>query len=172
MNNIKTPEELYEYMSINITYGYIDKNNEYNYYIDDDYHLLSPEEFERCKVGICWDQVEFERKFFEDHNYKFGTYSIVHYTENKCPDHTFLIYEDNNKFYWFENSWTPYVGIHEYNTLLEALTDIRTKFIEHDLNNEYVPRNLCIFKYDKPKYGLSISEFYAHWEQGENIRIG
>ena len=33
-----------------IELGYLDKNNEYHYLIDDDYHLLSPEEINIKKV--------------------------------------------------------------------------------------------------------------------------
>ena len=154
-----------------IELGYLDKNNEYHYLIDDDYHLLSPEEINIKKVGICWDQVEYERYLFDKQNIKNNTYFIVHYDNDKCPTHTFLIYEDNNKYYWFEHAWEMFKGIHEYNSEKEALKFIKEVFIKYELNNNYDNNSLKIYKYDKPEYGLSISDFYKHCEKGEIINI-
>ena len=158
-----------------IEYGYLDKNNTIHNNVDnefsDNYILQSPEQTLKNRVGVCWDQVELERILFEKENIKFDTYFIVHYDSDKCPTHTFLIYEENNKYYWFEHSWKEFKGIHEYNTELEALKDIKEKFIKAELNNNYDPMNLCIYKYDKPKYGITCLEFYKHCEKGENIII-
>ena len=158
-----------------IEYGYKDKDGNIHYDMtssfSDDYRLQSPDEIKESKVGVCWDQVEYERYLFEKQNIKFNTYFIVHYDNDKCPTHTFLIYEDNNKYYWFEHAWEKFKGIHEYNTEEEALKDIKDKFIKYELNNNYINNNLCIYKYDKPEYGLSVEEFYKHCEKGENIII-
>ena len=158
-----------------IEYGYKDVNNKYHNSVDnnfsDDYRLESPDEIKESKLGICWDQVEYERYLFDKQNIKNNTYFIVHYDNDKCPTHTFLIYEDNNKYYWFEHSWEKFRGIHEYNSEEEALKDIKEKFIKYELNNNYINNNLYIYKYDKPEYGLSVIEFYKHCEKGENIII-
>lgn len=158
-----------------IEYGWIDKNNniykEVNNLFSDNYILQSPEQVIKNKVGVCWDQVELERELFEKKNIKFNTFFIVHYDNDKCPTHTFLIYEENNKYYWFEHSWEKFKGIHEYKRELEALKDIKNKFIKYELNNKYNPMNLCIYKYNKPKYGISCLEIYKHCEKGENIII-
>lgn len=158
-----------------IEYGWIDKNNniykEVNNLFSDNYILQSPEQVIKNKVGVCWDQVELERELFEKKNIKFNTFFIVHYDNDKCPTHTFLIYEENNKYYWFEHSWEKFKGIHEYKSELEALKDIKEKFIKYELNSKYNPMNLCIYKYNKPKYGISCLEFYKHCEKGENIII-
>ena len=158
-----------------IEYGWIDKNKniykEVNNLFSDNYILQSPEQVIKNKVGVCWDQVELERYLFEKENIKFNTFFIVHYDNDKCPTHTFLIYEKNNKYYWFEHSWKVFKGIHEYKRELEALKDIKEKFIKNELNNKYNPMNLCIYKYSKPRYGISCLEFYKHCEKGENIII-
>ena len=62
-------------------------------------------------------------------------------------------------------------GIHEYNSLEEALKFIKEVFIKYELNNNYDNNSLKIYKYDKPEYGLSISDFYKHCEKGEIINI-
>ena len=158
-----------------IEYGWLDKNNEIHKEINkdfsDNYILQSPKEAIKNKIGVCWDQVELERYLFEKQNINYNTYFIVHYDNDKCPTHTFLIYEENNKYYWFEHSWNQFKGIHEYKRELEALKDIKEKFVKYELNNIYKPMNLCIYKYDKPKYGITCLEFYKHCEKGENIII-
>jgi hypothetical protein len=159
----------------NIEYGWLDKNNkihkEINNEFSNNYILQSPEQVIKNKIGVCWDQVELERYLFKKENINFNTYFIVHYDNDKCPTHTFLIYEQNNKYYWFEHSWELFKGIHEYNSELEALKDIKEKFIKEELNNNYEPMNLCIYKYHKPKYGITCIEFYKHCEKGDNIII-
>ena len=158
-----------------IEYGWIDKNNnrysEVNNLFSDNYILQSPDQVLKNKIGICWDQTELERCLFEKENISFNTYFIEYFNNQNNPAHTFLIYKENNKYYWFEHSYKMFRGIHEFNTELEALKDIKEKFIKAELNNNYDPMNLCIYKYNKPKYGISCLEFYKHCEKGENIII-
>lgn len=159
----------------NIDYGWVDKNNIKHDKIDetysDDYILQSPDEIIKSKIGVCWDQVELERYYFEAKNCKVKTYFIVHYDGNKCPTHTFLTYEKNNKYYWFEYSWKKFKGIHEYNSLKELLLDVKNKFIKYELSDEYIKSNLVIHEYQKPKYNISVQEFYNHCDNGKYIDI-
>ena len=158
-----------------IKYGYCDCNNQIHRHIDNDfsiiYKLQSPKETLEHKVGVCWDQVELERYLFKKEDIEFKTYFIVHYDNDKCPTHTFLIYKENNKFFWFEHSWEKYRGIKSYNTEIDALKAIKEKFIKDELNNKYNPMNLCIYEYSKPKYGINVLDFYKHCEKGRNIII-
>ena len=164
---------MYSIMEImnDIKYGWVDKNNDIHINdfdsFSDNYKLQSPKEVLKNKVGICWDQVELERELLKNKN--INTYFIVYYDNDKCPTHTFLIYNHNNKYYWFEHSWEKYKGIHEYNDEKDALKDIKDKYIKYELNNNYNSDNLCIYKYDKPKFGISCLEFFKHCESGEKI---
>lgn len=156
-----------------INYGYFDSKNRIHQEVDEEflslYKLQSPQETLKHKVGVCWDQVELERYLFEKENIKFKTYFMVHYDNDKCPTHTFLIYEKNNKYYWFEHSWEKYRGIREYNTEIDALKDIKEKFINSELNNNYNLENMCIYEYSKPEYGINVSEFYKQCEKGRKV---
>lgn len=158
-----------------IRYGYMDIKNKIHDYADDDfselYKLQTPQQTLENKVGVCWDQVELERYLFKKKNIKFKTYFMVYYDNDKCPTHTFLIYEDNNKFYWFEHSWKKYKGVTVYDSELDALKDIKYKFVKEELNNEYDCMNLCIYEYSKPEYGINVLEFYKHCENGNIIII-
>ena len=159
----------------NINYGYLDINNNIHNDVDDSfkelYRLQDPKKVLQNKIGVCWDQVELERELFSRSNIKFKTYFIVYYDNDECPTHTFLIYENNGHYLWFEHSWEKYSGIHMYNSEEEALKDIRSKFISSELENDYNHMNLCIYEYSTPKYGLDVSEFYKHCESGKKIII-
>lgn len=60
-----------------IEYGYRDKKgnnilltdpNRWSKEFDQFYELLAPEELLKTKCGVCWDQVELERKLFQDNH--------------------------------------------------------------------------------------------------------
>lgn len=156
-----------------IEYGWIDKNNNKHSVVDetysDNYILRSPNEVIKNKIGVCWDQVELERYYFKGNDWNVKTYFLVHYDGDKCPTHTFLTFEKNNKYYWFEHSWERFRGIHEYQSLKELLFDIRDKFIKYELDNDFVSENLVLHEYKKPKCHISVQEFYNHCDRGTYI---
>ena len=164
----------------NIEYGFKDKNganlinseswdkNFYNFY-----YLLSPEELLHSKCGVCWDQVELERKLFNDANINCDTYFIYIDDNENLPSHTFLIFQLNNKYYWFEHSWYDMKGIHEYNNIKALLNDVKNKFIDSIKNeiNSNLNYETFIYKYNKPKYHISCDEFYSYIQTQERINI-
>lgn len=158
-----------------VEYGWIDKNGSKHNFVDeayvDNYVLQSPNEVMKNKVGVCFDQVELERYYFKGNDWNIETYFIVYYDNDRCTTHTFLIYKNNNKYYWFEHVWERFKGIHEYNTKKDLLLDVRYKFIKYQLNNRYDNENLVIYEYKKPKYHISVIDFYKHCESGMNILL-
>ena len=158
-----------------IVYGWVDKNG-LNHLKDfetfsSDYRLQSPEELIKSKIGVCWDQVELERYYFEKNNIKVKTYFLVHYDGGKCPTHTFLVFKKNDKYYWFEHSWEIFKGIHEYDSLSSLLSDIRNKFITNELHNEYIDEYLVLHEYEAPQSGLNVQGFFTHCDNGKYIDI-
>lgn len=133
------------------------------------YYLQEPDELLKSKCGVCWDQVELERKLFLDNDIKVKTYFIYIVDEDMLPSHTFLTYEWNSKFYWFEHSWNTYRGIHEYDTELELLLDVKEKFRR---DHDYVRYDsfLFIYEYNKPKRHITCSEFYKYIETEKLIK--
>lgn len=132
------------------------------------YYLQTPDELKKSKCGVCWDQVELERKLFEENHINFKTYFIYIVDKDMLPSHTFLTFEDKKKHYWFEHSWGKYKGIHEYESELGLLLDVKEKFIkEHD----YVIENcfLYIYEYQKPKAHITCDEFYKYIETQKRI---
>ncbi|MDD3241401.1 MAG: GNAT family N-acetyltransferase [Bacilli bacterium] len=151
-----------------INYGFIDDNgtnifnNDLNveYIFNQVYHLMSPEELLKKKYGVCWDQVELERKLFSETNIPFKTYFIYTDDQNYLPSHTFLVYEENDKYYWFEHSWYDEKGIHEYNSLNELLNEIVDKHEKahgDEIKDNY---GTTIYEYNKPNYNINCDEFY------------
>lgn len=162
----------------NIQYGFLDVNN-LNLIEDEEiwekdfstfYHLQSPVELRQSKVGVCWDQVELERELFSKTSYIFTTYFIYIKEGDMLPSHTFLVYEDQGKYYWFEHSWNEYRGIHEYTDLDNLLLDVVNKFYkshpEVSVDSKYY-----LYKYDRPKYGISCDEFYKYIENSELVDL-
>lgn len=54
-----------------IEYGFKDENGESIINAnpqkwDDEFYLQTPDELLKSKCGVCWDQVELERKLFQD----------------------------------------------------------------------------------------------------------
>ena len=133
------------------------------------YYLQTPDELLKSKCGVCWDQVELERKLFQDNNIKFKTYFIYIVDNDMLPSHTFLTYENNNKHYWFEHSWGAYKGVHEYESELELLLDVKKTFINE---HSYVSENcfLYIYEYQKPKKHITCDEFYKYIETQKLIK--
>lgn len=169
---IKTPEYLLDFMS-DFDYKWMDKDGNFHDEITpnmyEDYSLMSPEEVLSNKCGICVDQTEFERDWFSKHNFEHKVMTIQIIREDSAPGHTFLIYKDNNKYYWFENAWYDERGIHEYNTYEELIDDIKNKFIlQNDVKEEEMD-NLKIFESLKYSYHLSYKEM-DEYENREKLK--
>ena len=160
-----------------IEYGFLD-NSSKDIFKDKDveqvfnkiYYLMSPEELLIKKKGVCWDQVELERKLFTNNSIKNKTYFIYADNHDTLPSHTFLVFYKNNKVYWFEHSWYDEKGIHEYNTLNELLLDVKEKFLRSRKDEIESTDKVHLYEYQKPKkYHLSCEEFYQYIFTQEKI---
>lgn len=172
-DDIKSPEELLEYMDENITYGFLGKNG--IRYTDaspsdwqEQYCVQSGEGVLKSKIGTCLDQTEFERLWFEKNNYSFKTIFAWFEVgrENSFPTHAFLIYEKDNKYYWFEHAWDNLKGIHEFNSYEEAIKCFREKHFEttklnyEDLLEDDRDKLVC-YEYTRPNENLDVEEYFS-----------
>ena len=156
-----------------IEYGWVDASG--NKHMDmknfsDAYALQSPEKLLDSRLGVCWDQVELERKLFNDAGVKVRSFFIVHYDNNMCPTHTFILFKHNGKIYWYEHAWAILRGLHEFDSFKQAISYVRKKFIDNELHSKYNPQHLVIYEYGTPSYGLSCPAFYKHCENGKQIQ--
>lgn len=158
---ISSPQELYEYMS-DIEYAWMDQQGKFHTEmvpeIYENYSAMSPEEVKKYRKGICMDQSEFARDWFEKNNYEVKLMVIQIERDDSAPGHQFLIYKDNNKYYWFEHAWFNEKGIHEYNSYEELIEDIKNKFIKQ---NDVTEQELCdveIFEQVKYPYHINYAQ--------------
>lgn len=169
-----TDEDIMTAMT-NIRYGWVDKSRQMHFKVDEtfaeNYILQVPSEVLQSQVGVCWDQVELERFYFQQAKQPVESYFIVYYDGDKCPTHTFLVYQKSDGYYWFEHAWEKFRGIHAYATLQLLLDDVKQKFLQSELGGQYIAANLCLYRYPKPKAHMSVGGFYKHCESGENINL-
>ena len=171
-NNITSPEELLKFMSGNIEYGYLGRNNHIykendpNFDKDwlDEYILENASDVLKTKIGNCWDQVELERDWFKKNNYEFKTiyHQVLLDYDNPYPTHTFLVYKKDNKYYWFENAWENMRGIHEFNSIEELLEFEYKENIKMLKNYNILEEEIKKIKYceyDEPVSHISAMEF-------------
>ena len=175
-DKINSPQELLDFMSNNIQYGFIGKNGKK--YIDQDSEewndwyeeclVQTGEQVLKTKIGTCWDQVELERLWFEKRNYEIKTIFIwfdLNY-ENNYPTHTILLYKKDKKWYWFENAFDTCKGTHEFNTVKEAIECVKEKQLEYAISigvvKETDKQYLKDWEYSKLEKSLSVSEYLKH----------
>ena len=174
-NQVSTPEELLSFMDKYIKYGLVDDNNKvYEWDMDsfqdacqNEWKLKSGIDIVESGYGHCWDQVEIERDWFAKHNYDFKTL-FIYFESDIAPYvcHTYLVYKDKKKdtWNWFEHADENNKGIHEYNTLEEAILaqrDVHIKFNQSanlPMNDEII-NTIHIYEYQPPKLESSNQEF-------------
>ncbi len=150
--NISDPDELLKLLS-NFKYD--------NFTSVEKYIVKTPKELLKDKSGICYDFVELEREYFTKWNYQFKTFFVYNkfpITDN--PTHTFLVFKENNKYYWFEASWQSYKAIHgPFNSYKDA-----AKYVKKQMkwNKMYV------IDYDKPNIKRTSIIKFATYITGNN----
>lgn len=131
LDNIKTPLELLDFMS-SFKYSWMDKKGNFHNKIDDtmyeNYSLMSPSDVVKNKCGICMDQVQLEKYWFKKSNYNFKAITIQVFRDTSSPGHAFIIYEENKKWYWFENAWSCMKGIHSFDKQDECIAFVLESF--------------------------------------------
>lgn len=179
LSTITTPEELNKYMDC-IEYGFmskkdgrIDQNHEKfddEEYFYKHYYLQSPGKLLESRLGVCWDQTELERLWF---NYK-GINNTVVYIEildgKNIPSHTFLIYETEEDYRWFEHSWGQFRGIHSFKTLKDLFTTVITNHQKFN-NDTESPVNVKLLP-NSPSYGISCNQFMKYARKQHGVDLG
>lgn len=165
------PEEVMKIMD-EISYGWLDVyDNQHINAIDkltELYRVSSPEEVLKNKIGICFDQVELERKLFEL-DYETKSYAIF----TNLMAHSFLILHKGETYIYFEHSSPMSKGIHYFPTEEEAVADARRKFREsHRIRDS---KKVEVVPYPPLEPGATFSEIkdivYAVKEKSEGNKL-
>ncbi len=126
------------------------------------YRMQSADEVKNHKNAICWDLCELEREYFSSRKIPFMTvFAVNKYMKNK-PNHTFTIFKNNGKYYWFEASWDFMKGVREYYSLEDLFQDFRRNFTNFVKGRPYVTEDIKFYCYKKPKARLGCNAFYIH----------
>ena len=174
--NIKTPKQLFNFLCKNMKYGFTYRNNiftednpNFDLEFDKYYKIRLGEDFVNSGYGVCWDFCELERQFFNlaKINHVCYFFEAFKSREEGGPTHTFALFEQKNKWFWFEYSWGIYRGIWEYNSREEALRDIYKKYSDFYQNK----LNIDIYKFDEVNKRLNSFEFVEHCHNGEMIKL-
>lgn len=131
---------------------------------DDEYLIKTPQEVVNTHSAICYDKVEFERYFFTKLGYTFKTYfAYQKFPIDDNPTHTFLLFEENNSYYWFENSWEAYRAVHgKFDSYELALQYVADKLIKSGWKSFYF-RKYDLFDYKNmniPEFGKYICRYF------------
>jgi hypothetical protein len=159
-NNIKSPEDLLDFMK-DFKYGYYangrffyDEKIEVDY---GSYRLMQPEEVFSKKIGVCQDQALFELYVLRRIGFRCKMYFIHQYYANT---HTFLTFIKDGKWFYFENSFAKYRGIRgPFNSCDEIIFLVqrqmmKTKFSKDGFFVRVQDHNDILNKYD-----MSIEEY-------------
>lgn len=175
--NIKTPEELFQFMEQNIKYGVKDDDgNIYDGWDNEEsssfqqacatkWKFSNAQTIIEKGYGHCFDQTELERDWFSNNNYEYKTFFSYYNGEFEYPCHTFLVFKDKNEdnWYWFEHASYSNRGIHKFDNLESALEEQRKRSIEfanylQPISEEAV-KSYTLLEYEKPNYGINNDEF-------------
>jgi predicted acetyltransferase len=150
---------------LDIKLGYRDKDGNlcsgFNSDFKERYYLQTPKSLLDSKVGLCFDQVELERELVTKLDVECRTYFMMYPDDNMDYAHTFLIYKDSKKYYWLENAWVKYKGVHVYDSKDELFDDIMKKFVETIPDGDV--KKLKMFMYDKPRAGINYGKLFSHF---------
>lgn len=156
----------------NVKLGYRDKEgNKYLGYrknFKNEFYLQSPKQLLESQIGTCFDQVELEREIATRLEIDYRTYYICYPNDKYDISHTFLIYKDHKKYYWVENAWLEYRGLHSYDSKEALLNDVVKKFISTIENGEL--KRVKLFVYDKPRYGINYAKYINNCVSGKSVR--
>lgn len=121
----------------------------------DDYVTISPKDFIKYKIGVCWDYAEFEALAFEK-MFPEVQYQLYYIEGNNAGNsHTWLSFFLKDKYFIFESSWKSQQGISEFISETDMI-DCYIKLFTKDFNLQ----RCAVYKYDPiRKYGLTPDEF-------------
>jgi len=182
---ISSPEQLLEYLDNHFCYGvigangkkFLDNNEEgFELACNNDWKLRSVSQMIKDGIGHCYDQVEIEREWFVSKGYEVKTFWVVAYQngiENSGFSHTYLIYKDNNKWKLFEHSDFSNRGIHEFNSVKEAVKWQAAKQIKYaeSVIKPIDKYDVIIKEFTKPNEGLTMKEYIEFVELFEDFKM-
>ena len=156
-----------------IKYGWVGYDGEKHERIGkkfaEEYRLQLKSDLLSTKLGVCWDQVEYEAWVLGD-TCEFKRIAFVYYGEKEMPSHTFIVVHEDNDWFWLEHAWGRKAGVYKFGSLEELLKATMKDWIkDFPLPDDYDKDRIAIYDYPEPLINLSSDEFYRHLETGKKI---
>lgn len=141
IENIKTSEDILEFMKSNIKYGWLDINNAEHIGnmkgFRSLYRTSTLEEILNHKIGTCIEQVYLMKYLLDKINIPNKMFCTRIYEGEDFNDleaeehmHCFVLYYLNNKVYQIEHPNWERIGIYEYENEATAIDKINEYYIE------------------------------------------
>ena len=141
INEIKTPNDILEFMKNNIKYGWLDFNNEEHIGNMKNFRKLyrtsSIEETLEHGIGTCIEQVYLMSKLLDRLNIKNKMFCTRVYEgkdfnnlEAEEHMHCFVLYYLNDKVYQIEHPNCEKAGIYEFENEEEAINEINDYYVK------------------------------------------
>lgn len=168
IEDIKSPEDILEYMKCNIRYGWLDIYGEEHIGNMKDFRRLyrtsSLEETLTHKIGTCIEQVYLMRTLLTKLNipnkmYCTRIYEGKDFNNDEAEEHMhcFVLYFINNKVYHIEHPNGERIGIYEYTDEETALKEINDYYI-----NMSKGKSRPLTEYFEVTPNLSFKEFNGY----------
>ena len=140
MHNLTTPQQLLDYMKVNIQYGWIGTDNNKHFGNLKNFRKLyrtsSLKEITETGLGTCIESAIVAKAWLDSKNIEnilfcHRSYETEDNFDKEVKMHIIILFKDKNKWIHFEHSNRPKQGLHEYNSIENALDDITYMFKEH-----------------------------------------
>lgn len=171
-DDVKTPNDLMDFMNINIEYGWIDKQG--NKHINnlkgfrENYRISTIDEMLKTGLGTCIEQAKMIKHFFDKMGIENKLYCHRSYENEENFDkdvrmHCFVLFKYNDNWYHFEHSNRPKRGIHKYESVESAIEEITGGFEERgDIRK--------LTEIDSIPSGLTFKEFNNFVNDFDNVK--
>lgn len=135
----------------------------------EEYRTIPIKKFLQYKIGVCYDFVNYEAKWFKEHKYTFRTYYFA-FEGNTQKTHTALFFEYHGSVYWFEASWRKYSAIRKFSSYDDAIQFVGRLFYA---NYRRYLCDLYAFQYDTTgmDQNLTSQEFTNRASNGKETKI-
>lgn len=158
----------------NINYGWYDKKGNLHKKLKGEnfsklYRMQKIKDIRKNNYAICWEMCELERLYFKSKNIHHKTIFALLKEDKRFPCHTFLVFNLNDKWYWFEASWDKKKGIYEYQSLEEILNYIKDNF-EDFAGREYNKEKIEFYEYKKSLIRPNCNMFYYNCLHGKKLK--
>lgn len=124
------------------------------------YHYLSPEEFEKYKVGVCYDYAEYQYRKLVEKGYQVINFFIK--IANSCGGgtHTFTVVKFKNFYLYLESSFYKLRGVYIAEHIVDIFNLVLNRMVRNIKKSE-IPYEIHTYA-GYNEYGVTINEFEEH----------